>query len=885
VTITQTPGLKTVKSVTSTGPYNTVGQAITYQFVVTNTGNVTLNGVGVNDTPALSTGPACVSLSGTPSTCSGNSVTLSPGEMATFTGTHVLTQADLDAGSVSDSATACTPNSVTCSTPSQVTTPTTETGGITISKAASVSSVSAPTTVTYTFTVTNTSNVDLSAADVTDAINTGTLGTIACTGLTNPTAGCSGDSVALAPKQVATFSATLPVTQAMIDAGTSIVDTGSVSANTPTGVTPATVSGSSKPVTVTITQTPGLKTVKSVTSTGPYNTVGQAITYQFVVTNTGNVTLSNVVVTDAPTLTSGPTCSGLTNPTGSCSGATVASLAPGQVATFTGTYDITQANLDAGQVSDVGTACGTAQGATTQTCGSSSTVVTTLQQLPSLFLVKSASPGVVHAPGDVITYTFVVKNTGNVTINGIKINDTQDAPATQANLTGLSCQQSTLIPGATTSCTATYTVTNADVFNGSITDTATASGTTDTGTPVTSNPSQATVLVVETVMSGRAYALALSASALGVAFVGPDTVQDTGGTNTALSTTTPNPCEADLNVLNVALTGDVCAGVTTNANNPETSTSSSSVANATVSLGKTIPVIAVQAVQSSSTTTCGGSSGSVTIAYLAVGGVVVINKPTQIAPNTGINVGIVSLELNQQTPFSSGGDHGLTVYAVHATVTTGVLNANVVVAASISDIDCSAPFGSPVLTGEANVANLTASALGTSVLGDITVNDSGPVVTQTPYTTPSPCVTSLLVPDITFTGAACAGVVATANSSTATASVASASLAVPNIVPTIVLKTVQSQSSTTCTGSSGSVTIAYLKVGNTVLINSSTQIAPNTVYVVGAVTLTLNKQTPFNIGGDKGLTVNAIDVSVNAGAAAQAHLTLANSTSDIIGCH
>jgi hypothetical protein len=47
----------------------------------------------------------------------------------------------------------------------------------------------------------------------------------------------------------------------------------------------------------------------------------------------------------------------------------------------------------------------------------------------------------------------------------------------------------------------------------------------------------------------------------------------------------------------------------------------------------------------------------------------------------------------------------------------------------------------------------------------------------------------------------------------------------------------------------------------------------------------LNKQTPFNIGGDKGLTVNAIDVSVNAGAAAQAHLTLANSTSDIIGCH
>jgi hypothetical protein len=308
------------------------------------------------------------------------------------------------------------------------------------------------------------------------------------------------------------------------------------------------------------------------------------------------------------------------------------------------------------------------------------------------------------------------------------------------------------------------------------------------------------------------------------------------------------------------------------------------VANATVQLGNLIPVISVQAVQSTSTTTCGGSNGSVTIAYLAVGGVVVISKPTQIAPNTGINVGIVSLVLNQQIPFSFGGDHGLTVYAVHATVTTGLVNANVVVAASTSDIDCSAPFASPVLTGEANVANLTASALGTSVLGDITVNDSGPVVTQSPYTTPSPCVASLLVPDITFTGEACAGVVATATSSTATASVANASLTVPNIVPTIVLKAVQSQSITSCTGSSGSVTIAYLKIGTTVLISKPTTVAPNTVFVVGLVTLTLNKQTPFNIGGDTGLTVTAIDVAVNAGATAQAHLTIANSTSDIIGC-
>jgi uncharacterized repeat protein (TIGR01451 family) len=490
----------------------------------------------------------------------------------------------------------------------------------------------------------------------------------------------------------------------------------------------------------------------------------------------------------------------------------------------------------------------------------------------------------VHAPGDVITYTFDVTNTGNVTINGITIHDTQLPPATQANLTGLSCPQSTLAPGATENCTATYTVTKADLLNGSITDTATATGTTDTGTPVTSNPSQATVLATEIVMSGRAYALGMSASLLsGVAIVGPDSVQDTGATDTALSSTTPNPCAADLNVLDVALTGDVCSRVTTSAVT-ETSTANSSVANAVITLGHGIPVIALQAVSSTSTTSCAGSSGSTTIVALSIGGVAV-TIPNPLPPNFGINLGIVTLVLNQQIPFNFGGDKGLTVYAIHVAVNVPlVARANVVVAASTSDIACAAPFKSPLFTGEANVANLTASALGTSVLGDITVNDSGPVLTQTPTTSTAPCVASLLIPDITFTGEACAGVTTTSTTSTASASVANAAIAVPNIVPTIVVQALQSQSSTTCSGSSGSVTIAYLQIGSTVLIKKPTTVQPNTVFVVGPVTLTLNKQTPFNIGGDSGLKVTGLAVNVNLGATAQANLTIANSISDIIGC-
>ncbi|WP_189499295.1 DUF7507 domain-containing protein, partial [Luteimonas padinae] len=46
-----------------------------------------------------------------------------------------------------------------------------------------------------------------------------------------------------------------------------------------------------------IAQEPGIEITKSVTSAGPY-TEGSVISYQFLVANTGDVTLTNVSVTD-----------------------------------------------------------------------------------------------------------------------------------------------------------------------------------------------------------------------------------------------------------------------------------------------------------------------------------------------------------------------------------------------------------------------------------------------------------------------------------------------------------------------------------------------------------------------------------------------------------
>jgi hypothetical protein len=191
-----------------------------------------------------------------------------------------------------------------------------------------------------------------------------------------------------------------------------------------------------------------------------------------------------------------------------------------------------------------------------------------------------------------------------------------------------------------------------------------------------------TVLVTAQTLTGRAYGLAARTALLGIPLLTIDPTPDTGFVSTASSSTTSTPCVA---TLTGAVAADaLCANVTTVAN-PASSTATASIADAgTAILG--IPTITMRLVQSSSTTTCAGSTGSTTIAFLSVGGVVVIAQPTQIAPNTGVSVGVVTLVLNEQLPFT-GHDRGLTVNALHANVNTlGLVTVDLVVASSQSDI-------------------------------------------------------------------------------------------------------------------------------------------------------------------------------------------------------
>ncbi|RNL77352.1 hypothetical protein ED312_21185, partial [Sinomicrobium pectinilyticum] len=102
---------------------------------------------------------------------------------------------------------------------------------------------------------------------------------------------------------------------------------------------------------------------------------------------------------------------------------------------------------------------------------------------PSIALIKTAeyidSNGNDMADaGDGITYTFTVTNTGNVDIDNITIDD--DLTGT----TDLPITPTILVPGETGVATATYTLTQEDVDNGSVSNQALATGEAPNGDPV-----------------------------------------------------------------------------------------------------------------------------------------------------------------------------------------------------------------------------------------------------------------------------------------------------------------------------------------------------------------------------------------------------------------
>ena len=224
---------------------------------------------------------------------------------------------------------------------------------------------------------------------------------------------------------------------------------------------------------------PALSLVKTA-SPSTYSTVGQSISYSYLVTNTGNVSLAGpVTVTDDKATVTCPAVSTVGNLNGS--------LDPGESITCTASYSITQADLNSGSVTNVATAHagGTNSNQDTETV--------TAVQTKTLSLVKSATPSTYSTVGQSISYSYLVTNTGNVRLAGPVTVADDKATVTCPAVSTVGNNDSFLDPGEAVTCTASYSITQADLNSGSVTNVAKASA-----AGVDSNEDTETVNAVQT---------------------------------------------------------------------------------------------------------------------------------------------------------------------------------------------------------------------------------------------------------------------------------------------------------------------------------------------------------------------------------------------------
>jgi uncharacterized repeat protein (TIGR01451 family) len=190
--------------------------------------------------------------------------------------------------------------------------------------------------------------------------------------------------------------------------------------------------------------------------------VGETITYTYRVTNTGNVTLDSVTLSDDLL---GPISLGSS------------SLAAGAGTSGTDTYVVQQSDLP-GPVVNTATVTGTPPVGSDVTDTDSESVALTSN--PDIEVVKEASVDTAMV-GETITYTYWVTNTGNVTLNPVTLYDDLLGPITLGS--------TSLVQGAGTSGTYFYVVQQSDL-PGPIINTATVTGTPPVGSDVTDTDSE-----------------------------------------------------------------------------------------------------------------------------------------------------------------------------------------------------------------------------------------------------------------------------------------------------------------------------------------------------------------------------------------------------------
>jgi uncharacterized repeat protein (TIGR01451 family) len=320
-----------------------VGNAITWTYLVKNVGNVIVSGISVTDDQGVSvTCPKSVLEIGEEMTCSGTGIATAGWyrNLGTATGTFEQTTVTAqDSGTYFGSAPTLTIAKVTNGSDN----PTIPVGS----------------PVVWTYVVTNTGNVDIDTVVVTDD---------------------QGVSVSC-PKTALVIGEAMQCTASGTSTPGTYSNIGTVTANY-LGLQLTASDGSSyfgSAPSIDVQKTPDTQVVVQ----------GQSASFTLTITNTGNVLLTDVVVTDPLA----PTCD-----------RTFATLAVGEVQTFTCVLSNAQ-----GSFTNVATATANT-GSTTISDSDSADVV--IDILPDITLTKTASVTTVPVTGGLVDYTLRITNVG-----------------------------------------------------------------------------------------------------------------------------------------------------------------------------------------------------------------------------------------------------------------------------------------------------------------------------------------------------------------------------------------------------------------------------------------------------------------------------------------
>ncbi len=422
------------------------GEAITYAVVVGNAGASDAIGASIFDTiPSSLTGVTWTCAPGASATCSPNgsgnisdTVTIPAGSDVTYTVSATVTNtATTD---IVNSASVIAPIGVTdLDSSDNSATDTDHLNRLSVAKSANPTTYSTVgTTITYSYTITNDGTSTLSAPfNVTDD---------------QVTPSCTAPAT-LVPAASFTCTASRAITQADLDAG-SVVNNVFATGKDSDGDT---VSSNTDSVTITAAQSPTLNLAKTVTSGNPYVIAGGTVGYSYTIRNSGNVTLTGPFAIDDNMVTV------------NCPA--TASLVPNDTITCTATYTVTQNDLDAGSVANTASATGHFGASAIPSNTSDQTVNAT--QNTGLNSAKSITAGDPYTNvGDAIDYSYLLTNTGNVTLNGTGAGGVFTVTDDKATVTCPGTPIS-LAPGGTVTCTASYAVVAGDLGS-SVTNQATA---------------------------------------------------------------------------------------------------------------------------------------------------------------------------------------------------------------------------------------------------------------------------------------------------------------------------------------------------------------------------------------------------------------------------